>query len=144
LALRSVLREDPNVVFVGEMRDLETFRLAMRAAETWNLVLATLHTSWAARSISRIIDMFPGEEKDQIKVQLSESLIWVIWQDLIKTKDWEGIVLATELLVNNSSISNMIRKWVTHQINSAIETWASDGMYTMKTCLNNLKIEWII
>jgi twitching motility protein PilT len=88
--------------------------------------------------------MFPWEEKEQIKWQLAESLIWVIWQDLLKTKDWKGRVLATELLVNNSSISNMIRKWITHQINSSIETWASDWMYTMQSCLDKLKNEWKI
>jgi len=142
--LKYALRQASDVIMVGEMRDLETFRLAMRAAETWNLVLATLHTSGAARTISRIVDMFPGDEKEQIRAQLAESLVWVIWQDLIKTKDKQGRVLATELLVNNSSISNMIRKWVTHQIDTAIETWWADWMYTMNTCLNNLKNEWII
>jgi twitching motility protein PilT len=109
--LKYALRQASDVIMIGEMRDLETFRLALRAAETWNLVIATLHTSWAARTISRIIDMFPWDEKDQIRAQLSDSLIWVIWQDLIKSKDWKGRVLASELLVNNTSISNMIRKW---------------------------------
>lgn len=142
--LKYALRQASDVIMVWEMRDLETFRLAMRAAETWNLVLATLHTSGAARSISRIIDMFPWDEKEQIRSQLSESLIWIIWQDLIKTKDWKGRVLATELLVNNTSISNMIRKWVIHQIDSAIETWAADGMITMKNSLLDLEKKWII
>ncbi len=142
--LKYALRQSSDVIMLWEMRDLETFKLALRAAETWNLVLATLHTSGAARSISRIIDMFPWDEKEQIKSQLAESLVWVVWQDLIKTKDGKGRVLATELLVNNSTISNMVRKWVTHQINSAIETWGSDWMYTMKTCLSNLKNKWII
>ena len=142
--LKYALRQASDVIMIWEMRDLETFRLALRAAETGNLVLATLHTSGAARTISRIIDMFPWEEKDQIRWQLSDSLVWVIWQDLIKTKDWKKRVLATELLVNNTSIANMIRKWVVHQIDSAIETWAADWMYTMKSCLDKLIEEWII
>ena len=123
---------------VWEMRDLETFKLALRAAETGNLVLATLHTSWAARTVWRIIDMFPWGEKEQIKQQLSESLIWVVWQDLIKKSNWTGRTPACEVLVNNSSISNMIRKWLTHQINWAIETGASDWMFPMKKSLNKL------
>lgn len=142
--LKYSLRQASDVIMVWEMRDLETFRLALRAAETWNLVLTTLHTAWAARTVARIVDMFPWDEKDQIKSQLSDSLIWVIWQDLLKTKDWKGRTLATELLVNNTSISNMIRKGVLHQIDSAIETWAADWMYTMKSCLDKLKNEWKI
>lgn len=143
-ALKYALRQASDVVMIWEMRDIETFRLALRAAETWNLVLATLHTSWAARTISRIIDMFPWEEKDQIKWQLAESLLWIVWQDLIKIKWWKWRVLASELLINNSSIANMIRKWNTHQIDWAIETWAKDWMHTMASCLNKLKNKWII
>lgn len=142
--LKYALRQASDVIMIWEMRDLETFRLALRAAETGNLVLATLHTSGAARTVSRIVDMFPWEEKENIRAQLADSLIWVIWQDLLKKKDWSWRVLATELLVNNTSISNMIRKWVLHQIDGAIETWASDGMYTMKNCLEELKRNWII
>ncbi|MFK7780134.1 MAG: PilT/PilU family type 4a pilus ATPase [Candidatus Gracilibacteria bacterium] len=142
--LKYALRQASDVIMVGEMRDLDTFRLAMRAAETGNLVLATLHTSGAARSISRIIDMFPGDEKEQIQSQLAESLIGIIWQDLIKTKDGKGRVLATELLVNNSSISNMIRKGVIHQIDSAIETGAADGMITMDNSILNLEKKGLI
>lgn len=142
--LKYALRQASDVIMVWEMRDLETFRLAMRAAETWNLVLATLHTSGAARSISRIIDMFPWDEKEQIRSQLAESLVWVIWQDLVKTKDWKGRVLATELLVNNTGVANMIRKWTIHLIDSAIETWAADWMITMKNSLLDLQNKWII
>lgn len=142
--LKYSLRQASDVIMVWEMRDLETFRLAMRAAETGNLVLATLHTSGAARSIARIIDMYPWDEKEHIRSQLADSLVWVIWQDLIKRKDWKGRVLATELLVNNSSISNMIRKWNLHQIDTSIETWAADWMITMKNSILNLKNKWII
>ncbi len=138
--LKYALRQASDVIMIWEMRDIETFRLALRAAETGNLVFATLHTSWAARTISRIIDMFPSEEKDYIRAQLSSSLLWIIWQDLLKSKDWEGRVLATEFLVNNTSISNMIRKWEIHQIKGAIETWWKDyWMYTMDKCLERLK-----
>lgn len=143
-ALKYALRQASDVIMIWEMRDLDTFRLALRAAETGNLVLATLHTSGAARTVSRIIDMFPWDEKDQIKWQLAESLIWVIWQDLIKTKWWKGRTLATELLINNSNISNMIRKWNMHQINWAIETGWSDWMHTMKNSLDVLKEKWLI
>ncbi len=136
--LKYALRQAPDVIMVWEMRDLETFRLALRAAETWNLVFATLHTSGAARTVARVIDMFPADERDQIRQQLSESLVWVVWQDLIKKADGKGRVPAIEILVNNISIANMIRKWSTHQINSAIETWSQDGMITMNKYLEIL------
>lgn len=142
--LKYALRQASDVIMIWEMRDLETFRLALRAAETWNLVIATLHTSGASRTIARIVDMFPWDEKDQIKSQLSDSLIWVIWQQLLKTKDWKGRVLASELLINNNWISNMIRKWLLHQIDWAMETWAQDWMYTMWADLERLTKEWKI
>lgn len=137
--LKYALRQASDVIMIWEMRDMETFRLALRAAETWNLVLATLHTSGAAKTISRIIDMFPWDEKDQVRAQLSWSLCGVIWQQLVKSKDKKSRVLATELLVNNTSISNMIRKWTVHQIDWAIETWVEDGMYTMEHNLEVLR-----
>ena len=136
--LKYALRQAPDVIMVWEMRDLETFRLALRAAETWNLVFATLHTSGAARTVSRIIDMFPAWEKDQVKAQLSESLIWVVWQKLLKTADWKARVLAAEVMVNNTSISNLIRKWQVHQINWVIETWAKEWMINMRRTLEKL------
>ncbi len=136
--LKYALRQASDVIMVWEMRDLDTFRLALRAAETWNLVLATLHTSWAARTVSRIIDMFPWDEKEQVRQQLSEALIGVVWQDLLKRSDNKWRVPACEILVNNTSISNMIRKWHTHQINGVIETWRKDGMLPMKKSLERL------
>ena len=142
--LKYSLRQAPDVIMIWEMRDLETFRLALRAAETWNLVFATLHTSWAARTVSRVIDMFPWDEKDKIRQQLSESLLWVVWQQLLKTKDKKGRVAATEVLVNNTSVANMIRKDVTHQIQNAIETWKEDWMITMKSSLEELFWKWLI
>jgi len=141
--LKYALRQASDVIMVGEMRDLETFRLAMRAAETWNLVFATLHASGAARTISRIIDMFPWDEKDQIRAQLSESLLGVIWQDLLKKK-WGGRVAATEILVNTTGIANMIRDNHIHQIDSAIETGKSSWMITMGQTMEVLFWKWLI
>lgn len=141
--LKYSLRQAPDVIMIWEMRDLETFKLALRAAETWNLVLATLHTSWAARTVARVIDMFPWDEKNQIKQQLSESLIWVIWQKLLKNNDNSRSV-ATEVLINNTSVANMIRKDQTHQLNNAIETWSQDWMITMKKSLEKLFWTWKI
>lgn len=142
--LKYALRQASDVIMIWEMRDLETFRLALRAAETWNLVFATLHTSGAARTIARIIDMFPAWEKEQIKSQLSNSLIWVVWQDLIKREDQEGRIPACELLVNNTSISNMIRKELAHQINGVIETSAKEWMIPMNKSLENYYKKGII
>lgn len=142
--LKYALRQASDVIMIWEMRDLETFRLALRAAETGNLVLATLHTSGAARTVARIVDMFPSEEREQIRSQLADSLIGVIWQDLIKTKDGKGRVLASELMINNTAIANMIRKGLNHQIDTAIETGWQDWMITMKKSLEVLQEKWII
>jgi len=142
--LKYALRQASDVILVWEMRDLETFRLALRAAETGNLVLATLHTSWAARTVSRIIDMFPWDEKEQIKQQLSEWLIGVVWQDLLKRADWKGRIPACEVLVNSTSIANMIRKWQTHQIDWVIETSKAEWMIPMKKSLEKLFWMWLI
>jgi len=120
------------------MRDLETFRLALRAAETGNLVFATLHTSGAARTVARIIDMFPGDEKEIVRQQLSESLLGVVWQQLLKTSDGKGRVPATEVLLNTIPVANMIRKNQTHQIPNAMETGKESGMITMKDSLDTL------
>lgn len=136
-ALKYSLRQASDVIMIWEMRDLETFRLALRAAETWNLVFATLHTSGAARTVSRIIDMFPGDEKWYIRTQLAESLIGVVWQDLVKKEDWSRVA-ATEVLVKNKAIENMIRENQLHQINWAIETWKADWMIPMNRYLSYL------
>lgn len=137
--LKYALRQAPDVIMVWEMRDLESFRLALRAAETGNLVFATLHTAWAARTIARIIDMFPSWEKDQIKAQISGSLIWVIWQKLLKTSDWKGRVPAVEVMINTTSVWNIIRKWDNHQLDWVIETSSSDWMISMKKSLEDLR-----
>ncbi|MBL4694281.1 type IV pilus twitching motility protein PilT [Candidatus Gracilibacteria bacterium] len=137
-ALRAALRENPDVILIGEMRDLETMQLAITAAETGHLVFATLHTSGCANSINRIIDSFPMDQQNQIRTQLAESLQAVIWQNLLKTKDGKGRVGAYEMMFVNNAISNMIRKGSTHQINSVIETSTKEGMQTMKKAVTEL------
>jgi twitching motility protein PilT len=137
-ALRSALREDPDVVLVGEMRDLETISLALTAAETGHLVFGTLHTNGAAASIDRIIDAFPTNQQNQIRMQLGASLRAVVWQRLMKTKDGGGRVAGLEIMINNSAVANMIRKNKTHQLNSAIETGFKEGMQTMKRSVTDL------
>ena len=136
-ALRSALREDPDVILVGELRDLETIRLAMTAAETGHLVFGTLHTTSAPKTIDRIIDVFPGEEKDMIRSMLSESLRAVISQTLIK-KVGGGRVAAHEIMLATPAIRNLIREDKIAQMYSSIQTGASHGMQTMDQCLNNL------
>ena len=134
-ALKSALREDPDCVLVGEMRDLETIRLALTAAETGHLVFGTLHTSSAAKTIDRVIDVFPAAEKDMVRVMLSESLRAVISQLLIKKKDDSGRVAVHEIMLVNSAIKNLIRENKVSQINSALQTGQQYGMQTMDQAL---------
>ena len=136
-ALRSALREDPDVILVGEMRDLETIRLAMTAAETGHLVFGTLHTTSAPKTIDRIIDVFPGEEKAMVRSMLSESLRAVISQTLVK-KVGGGRVAAHEIMMGIPAIRNLIREDKIAQMYSAIQTGMSSGMQTMDQCLQNL------
>jgi len=137
-ALRSALREDPDAILVGEMRDLETIRLAMTAAETGHLVFGTLHTSSAAKTIDRIIDVFPGEEKEMIRAMLSESLQAVISQTLCKTKAGNDRVAAHEIMIGTPAIRNLIREGKVAQMYSAIQTGSSDGMQTLDQSLASL------
>jgi twitching motility protein PilT len=136
-ALRSALREDPDVILVGEMRDLETIRLAMTAAETGHLVFGTLHTTSAPKTIDRIIDVFPGEEKSMVRSMLSESLRAVISQCLIK-KVGGGRVAAHEIMIGVPAIRNLIREDKIAQMYSAIQTGMQHGMQTMDQCLQGL------
>ncbi len=136
-ALRSALREDPDVILVGELRDLETIRLAMTAAETGHLVFGTLHTTSAPKTIDRIIDVFPGEEKSMVRSMLSESLRAVISQTLLK-KIGGGRVAAHEIMIAVPAIRNLIREDKIAQMYSSIQTGASVGMQTMDQCLTNL------
>ena len=137
-ALRSPLREDPDVILVGEMRDLETIRLAMTAAETGHLVFGTLHTSSAAKTIDRIIDVFPADEKEMVRAMLSESLRAVISQTLLKTKDGSGRVAAHEVMIGTPAIRNLIREAKVAQMYSAIQTGQSLGMQTLDQNLTDL------
>lgn len=136
-ALRSALREDPDVILVGELRDLETIRLAMTAAETGHLVLATLHTSSAPKTIDRVVDVFPAEEKSMVRSMLSESIQAVIAQTLIK-KVGGGRVAAHEIMLGTSAIRNLIREDKIAQMYSMIQTGQQDGMQTLDQCLENL------
>lgn len=137
-ALRAALREDPDIILVGEMRDLETIELAITAAETGHLVFGTLHTSSAAKTIDRIINVFPTNQQEQIRTMLSESLRGVIAQNLLKTSDGKGRVAAIEILVTNSATNNLIREGKTFQIPSIIQTGKKDGMQTMDQALMDL------
>lgn len=137
-ALRSALREDPDIVLVGEMRDLETIRLALTAAETGHLVFGTLHTSSAAKTIDRIIDVFPAAEKEMVRSMLSESLRAVISQTLLKTKDEGGRLAAHEIMIGTPAIRNLIRENKVAQMYSAIQTGSAIGMQTLDQCLLDL------
>jgi twitching motility protein PilT len=136
-ALRSALREDPDVILVGEMRDLETIRLALSAAETGHLVFGTLHTSSAAKTIDRVVDVFPAEEKDMVRAMLSESLRAVISQSLLK-KIGGGRVAAHEIMIGTPAIRNLIRENKIAQMYSAIQTGQQFGMQTLDQCLKGL------
>lgn len=137
-ALRSALREDPDVILVGEMRDVETIRLALTAAETGHLVLATLHTNDAAKTIDRIVDVFPGEEKNMIRTMLSESIVGVVSQTLCKRSDGQGRVAAFEVMIANAAIRNLIREAKVAQMYSTIQLGQQDGMQTLDQSLEHL------
>ncbi len=137
-ALRSALREDPDVILVGEMRDLETIRLALSAAETGHLVFGTLHTSSAAKTVDRIVDVFPAAEKEMVRSMLSESLRSVISQTLCKTKDESGRVAAHEIMIGTPAIRNLIRENKVAQMYSAIQTGQNIGMQTLDQNLQDL------
>ncbi|MDR3221154.1 MAG: type IV pilus twitching motility protein PilT [Candidatus Accumulibacter sp.] len=137
-ALRSALREDPDVILVGELRDLETIRLALTAAETGHLVFGTLHTSSASKTVDRIVDVFPAAEKDMVRSMLSESLRAVISQTLLKNKDGSGRVAAHEIMIGTPAIRNLIRENKVAQMYSSIQTGQNHGMQTLDQCLADL------
>lgn len=142
-ALRSALREDPDIILVGELRDLETIRLALTAAETGHLVFGTLHTTSAAKTIDRVIDVFPAEEKDMVRSMLSESLQAVISQTLLKRVNG-GRVAAHEIMIGTPAIRNLIRESKIAQMYSAIQTGSSLGMTTLDQCLEGLMAKRLI
>ena len=137
-ALKSALREDPDVILVGEMRDLETISLALTAAETGHLVFGTLHTSSAAKTVDRIVDVFPAAEKEMVRSMLSESLRAVISQTLLKTKYGNGRVAAHEIMIGTPAIRNLIREGKVAQMYSSIQTGGNIGMQTLDQCLQDL------
>jgi twitching motility protein PilT len=137
-ALKSVLRQDPDVILVGEMRDTETMATALTAAETGHLVFATLHTQDAPQTIDRIIDVFPPHQQEQIRVQLSTTLVGVCTQQLLPTIDGRGRVVACELLIPTPAVRNLIREGKTHQIYSVMQTGTMHGMVTMDASLADL------
>lgn len=135
LGLRAALRQDPDVILIGEMRDLETISTALTAAETGHLVLATLHSSNATQSVERIVDVFPPHQQDQVTFQLANCIEGIISQQLVPRADSKGMVLAAEVLVSTPAIRNLIRENKSHQIYSAIQTGAQYGMVTMDKSL---------
>lgn len=137
-ALKYVLRQDPDVILIGEMRDLETIQAALTAAETGHLVLATLHTNDAVQTVDRIIDVFPGDQQQQIRFQLSMTLLAVVAQRLLPRVNGNGRVLACELLLNNGATANLIREGKTHQLYSVLETAHREGMLTLDRHLKEL------
>ena len=137
-ALKSALREDPDVILVGEMRDPETIGLALTAAETGHLVFGTLHTTGAAKTVDRIVDVFPAGEKEMVRSMLSESLRAVISQTLLKTKDGSGRVAAHEIMLSTPAVRNLIRENKIAQIGSVMQTGQQYGMQTLDQCLQNL------
>jgi twitching motility protein PilT len=137
-ALKAALRQDPDVILVGEMRDLETISTALTAAETGHLVFATLHTQDTAQTIDRIIDVFPPEQQGQVRVQLSVALQGVVTQQLLPTADGSGRAAACEVLVPNPAVRNLIREGKTHQIYSVLQTGSAQGMQTMDAALVSL------
>lgn len=141
--LRSALREDPDVILVGELRDAEALEVALQAAETGHLVLSTLHTRGAVTTINRIIDMLP-QQKEQVRAQLADSLLGIVSQDLLVRKDGNGRVAALEILLNNKAVANLIREGRTHQISSYLETSGNLGMQTMAKAVLKLKKDGII
>lgn len=143
-ALKYVLRQDPDVIQIGEMRDLETIKAALTAAETGHLVFATLHTNDAIQTVDRIIDVFPGHEQQQIRFQLSMTLLAIISQRLLPRADQKGRVLAAELLKNNTAVANLIREGKTHQVYSVLETGHKEGMQTMDRSLKALYSKGLI
>jgi len=137
-ALKAALRQDPDVILVGEMRDLETISTALTAAETGHLVFATLHTQDTPQTIDRIIDVFPPSQQHQVRVQLSVALQGIVTQQLLPTADGSGRVMAAEVLIPTPAVRNLIREGKTHQIYSVLQTSAGQGMQTMDSCLATL------
>ena len=136
--LRASLRQDPDVILVGELRDMDTIETALTAAETGHLVLGTLHTQDTAGTIDRIIDVFPAEQRDQTRTMLANVLLGVMSQRLFRRVDQHGRVVATEMLMNNSAVKNLIRTEKMHQIPNVLQTAREQGMHTMEMSIKDL------
>jgi twitching motility protein PilT len=143
-ALRAALREDPDIILVGEMRDLETIELGISAAETGHLVFGTLHTNSAAKTVDRIINVFPADQQEQIRTMLGESLRGVVAQQLMRTRDGKGRVAALEIMVGTPALSNIIREGKTHQIPSLIQTGKKEGMQMMDQAILDYLMKKVI
>jgi twitching motility protein PilT len=143
-ALRAVLREDPDIILVGELRDLETIAAALTAAETGHLVFGTLHTNSAPQSIDRIIDVFPAAQQGQIRIQLANVLSAIVTQQLLTRKDGNGLVVATEVLIATPAVRNLIRENKSYQIVSTMQTSGAKGMMTMEKCVKELVARGIV
>lgn len=143
-AIRAALREDPNVIMVWEMRDPETIKAAITLAETWHLVFSTLHTNDTVQTIDRIVDVFPAWQQEQIRMQLSMSLVWIISQRLLPRIDKEWRIAAREVMIANDAIRNLIITWKTHQLYSVLEVWQKEWMVLMDKYLLALYNKWII
>ena len=143
-AIRASLREDPDVIMLWEMRDPETIKSAVTLAETWHLVLSTLHTNDSVQTIDRIIDIFPSSQQKQVRIQLSQSLVWVISQKLLPREDKQERVAAREILISNDAIRSLITSWKTHQLYSVLEVWQKQWMILMDKYLVALYKKWVI
>ena len=143
-AMRATLREDPDVIVIWEMRDAQTIKTAISLAETWHLVLSTLHTNDTVQTVDRIIDIFPSTQQSQIRMQLSLSLVWIVSQRLITTLNMKGRVAAREVLLNNNATRTLIMEWKTHQIYWVLEVAAKEGMILMDKSLVYLYKTWAI
>ncbi|MDD4541967.1 MAG: ATPase, T2SS/T4P/T4SS family, partial [Eubacteriales bacterium] len=142
--LRASLRQDPDVILVGEMRDLETIQTALTAAETGHLVLGTLHTQDTSSTIDRIIDVFPVDQRSQTRIMLAGVLLGVMSQRLLKKINGGGRVVATEMLINNSAVKNLIRSEKMHQIPNVLQTSREEGMHTMESSIRDLVVEGLV
>lgn len=143
-AIRASMREDPDVIMVWEMRDPETIKAAITLAETGHIVFSTLHTNDSIQTIDRIVDVFPADQQAQIRMQLSQSLIWIISQRLIPKKDWTWRIAAREILVADDAVKNLIINWKTHQLYSVLEVWKDKWMILMDRYLLVLYAKWFI
>ena len=143
-ALKSAVREDPDIIVIWEMRDQETVKAALELAETGHLVISTLHTSWSVQTITRLVNFFPLEHQNNIRTKIADNLSWVLSQRLIQRRDGKWRVGIFEFMLNNTPIQNLIRMWKLNQMQSNIETWSKEWMITMEAYAKYLEKKWVI